>query len=1582
MIDASYHGGNSANEEQRGVADRMESLRLSISSENDTTKFQKKIILTGATGFVGTAILRELLLQRESLSLERVILICRKKGKMSAQSRIERLIDKPIFDFLTREEKVSLIEVMEGDVTMESAGLAPIDLAKIVQDASISQIVHCAASVSFTLELPNAAESNITSSLNLQMLTGRLKNKKAQFVHISTAFVHGDRTGSKDSPLPEELFDFQSFNPREIYRSMCSTQYYASKAFSELKFPNTYSFSKSVCEHLLSQNSQVNTLIIRPSIVGPAVEAPFEGWAGDRPSTIVAGPCLHLSNQWNVWHLGRQHATCFPADLLARFVIAKAFNDDSKSSSNDGASLSDGSFDRISNISDESSEFEDLGSNSSSKNMVNRQLLRIYNATWDAKSSQNASFSWIEFSTAYLHLGSVLGYFSRSSAMMQLLVSAQIIPTSNPTIEALTTLQQLLIRSPFKLATAFYEYMGLSTLKLKKLLTFLDLPLLFFPFVKDEFYFQSELDAPQCFDAERYSFSCGVAAHRFVSSRHGSKENTTSAQQPLKRMSCFAVGGKNHSHGSSSLWWAFCQPRGGFILRLVAAFIAYLLRLISTVVTVDLNSFRNHLRAAKAKNKDEQVHLVLVPTHRSFFDFILLSYVFFSVPELHVDLPYIVAADEFQYLPFVGWLARRLRAFYIKRGKGRIDPNLQGRLRSLKKKHTGATFEVFIEGKRSRDRRFVGPKTGLLKSLKNSGGDHVILPVSISYECIPEQDILSQESAGSCRRGLTVSGLMFWLNDVFRGKVNIGKVHIAASDPIPMECESDEDYKQLVDEIQISQQKGIVVSEYHIGAASKLLDIEQSVLREALPILGCRYWPMTYVSDIPDLPTDRTTLLTIVLHFGHALAPLFFENRRKWSIWLNRSSSPSSQESAISDHNIQQLYNQLVIYFDSADAMVNESILRLKNKGFVEPDDDHIFQTIKGITCTTVPEPILRAAISMNLSDTSTRHALSLYQAPFSSVNPNLVNGIEKLGFWGFNDSGFIAKTDERGKRYVTMKGSRYALCGKRMTKLLPFIESSLKVRIDLSKEFSTVHPKWASNVESNFSADDKKYLGVTFQGQLSFSTLDRLRHGTGHSQEDVFAIRNGEDIRIPDVVLWPSSEGQVIAAVAAAKKKGWCLIPFGGGTNVIEATRCPRRQIEPRPIVSLSLKNMDRVLWLNEEDGLAHVEAGITGRRLVEYLSNRGYTMGHEPDSIEFSTLGGWIATKASGMKRSKYGNIEDIVVSTRIVGPNGVLWKVSNEKRTDLGRHSEGIDVRALAFGSEGCLGIITSAIIRVWPLPEVKKYGSVIFPQFNDGLQFLKVLSREPRTMPACVRLLDNAHFRLGQALRPDETSWLHEARDIIGKALISLHKTSDFHTESVVCATISYEGSDREVREQMAKVSKLSRMYGGILLGSRVGKAGYDLTYMIAYLRDFAMTYHVLGESFETFSPWSKIESLIAATKERIVSEHTARLLPGVPFVGCRVTQLYHEGVCLYFYMCINFEGFEDRASEIYADLERAARDEILKQGGSLSHHHGLGKLRSAFAKKRSSPEFQNVITSIKDSVDEDNVFGARNGLFAP
>jgi alkyldihydroxyacetonephosphate synthase len=298
-------------------------------------------------------------------------------------------------------------------------------------------------------------------------------------------------------------------------------------------------------------------------------------------------------------------------------------------------------------------------------------------------------------------------------------------------------------------------------------------------------------------------------------------------------------------------------------------------------------------------------------------------------------------------------------------------------------------------------------------------------------------------------------------------------------------------------------------------------------------------------------------------------------------------------------------------------------------------------------------------------------------------------------------------------------------------------------------------------------------------------------------------------------------------------------------------------------------------------------------------------------------------------------------------------------------------------LIIGSEGCLGIITSAVIRIWPLPDVKDYDSLLLSDFDQGLHFVRDVSLLNHKSPASCRLLDNEHFRLGQALQPED-SWMVQVQKASAKSL--LNWSGSFDPMRVVCVTISYEGSKDEVSEQKRAMGRLFGVHGGIRLGATVGKAGYDMTFMIAYLRDFAMTYHFLGESFETFAPWSRVEAIVRVTKERIIREHAARCLPGLPFVGCRVTQLYHEGVCLYFYLCMNFEKV-DNAGLVFSEIERAARSEILLQGGSLSHHHGIGKVRSSFLDDINSPALQGAMKSVKQGMDPDNIFAARNGAFA-
>ena len=178
--------------------------------------------------------------------------------------------------------------------------------------------------------------------------------------------------------------------------------------------------------------------------------------------------------------------------------------------------------------------------------------------------------------------------------------------------------------------------------------------------------------------------------------------------------------------------------------------------------------------------------------------------------------------------------------------------------------------------------------------------------------------------------------------------------------------------------------------------------------------------------------------------------------------------------------------------------------------------------------------------------------------------------------------------------------------------------------------------------------------------------------------------------------------------------------------------------------IVSMDLSRLNKILWIDPTNLMACIQAGAVGRHIEEQLAQHGFTLGHEPDSIEFSTLGGWIATYASGMKKNRYGNIEDLVLDVHVVTARGELSRSAVAPR-----ESVGLDAMRFVFGSEGNLGIITHAVVKIFPLPEVQRYDSLLFPSFEQGVSFLYDLTRQA-TPPASVRLVDNLQFQLSQTL----------------------------------------------------------------------------------------------------------------------------------------------------------------------------------------------------------------------------------------
>ncbi len=566
---------------------------------------------------------------------------------------------------------------------------------------------------------------------------------------------------------------------------------------------------------------------------------------------------------------------------------------------------------------------------------------------------------------------------------------------------------------------------------------------------------------------------------------------------------------------------------------------------------------------------------------------------------------------------------------------------------------------------------------------------------------------------------------------------------------------------------------------------------------------------------------------------------------------------------------------------------------------------------------------------------------------------------------WGFKDTQFVMRPD----RSVYVTGNRYAISGPDMPGVIPFAEDMLHIHLDQAdlmpeRQDKPVPPPRVNPAFLQALADSFP------TSQVSQDDHARLLHSHGQTTADeVYKVLYGALERVADLIFYPESEADAERIVQLAQAHNVVLVPYGGGTSVSAALKLPAD--EDRMIVVVDMRRMNKIEWIDRENYRASVQAGITGQQLEDALAAEGFTSGHEPDSMELSTLGGWIATNASGMKKNRYGNIEDIVENITMVTPRGVV-----EQTAAMPRIAMGMQFQNLLFGSEGNLGLITRAVIRLYQLPEVKKYGSLVFPDFKTGADFLYALTRAG-VLPASIRLVDNIQFRFGQALKPRPT----QQEALIGKAQKAyLLRVKGFDPHQLCAATIVMEGSAEEVAYQERIVNRLAAQYGGVAGGAANGRRGYMLTYAIAYIRDFLIDYQILGETYETTVPWDKIHDVIDAVTRKAQEQHTAYGLPGRPYVSPRITQLYHTGVCIYFTHGFSAKGVSD-PDRVFSDIEHSLRETIIAHGGSISHHHGVGKLRKDFMADTVSPTTVELLKAIKQADDPDNIFGIRNNIFA-
>lgn len=440
-----------------------------------------------------------------------------------------------------------------------------------------------------------------------------------------------------------------------------------------------------------------------------------------------------------------------------------------------------------------------------------------------------------------------------------------------------------------------------------------------------------------------------------------------------------------------------------------------------------------------------------------------------------------------------------------------------------------------------------------------------------------------------------------------------------------------------------------------------------------------------------------------------------------------------------------------------------------------------------------------------------------------------------------------------------------------------------------------------------------------------------RLRHTRGKSTPDLLRIRAGEADDAPDAVVLPGTHEQVLELLQVCAEERVAVVPFGGGTSVVGGLAAQRGGFAA--VLALDLRRLQRLLEVDEVSRTATLEPGLRGPEAEALLAAHGYTIGHHPQSFHYATLGGFAATRSSGQASAGYGRFDERVVGLRVATPRGTL---------ELGRaprSAAGPDLRQLFLGSEGSLGVITALRVEVRPAPSVRVYEGWRFGSFADGAGALRRLVQDG-PVPTVLRLSDEAETALNLA---------HPAELGAGGA------------GGCLCIA-GYEGSEADVEARRAGGAAVLRACGAELdaPAGAEWEHGRDTG---PYVRDALLDAGALVETLETATFWSGLEGLYEAVARALRETLTA--LGSPPIVLCHISHVYRSGASLYY--TVGAAQLEDPLAQWRA-AQHAAGEAILAAGGTISHHHGVGRDHREHYAREIGPLGVEVLRAVKAALD--------------
>jgi alkyldihydroxyacetonephosphate synthase len=469
----------------------------------------------------------------------------------------------------------------------------------------------------------------------------------------------------------------------------------------------------------------------------------------------------------------------------------------------------------------------------------------------------------------------------------------------------------------------------------------------------------------------------------------------------------------------------------------------------------------------------------------------------------------------------------------------------------------------------------------------------------------------------------------------------------------------------------------------------------------------------------------------------------------------------------------------------------------------------------------------------------------------------------------------------------------------------------------------------------------------------VSVAPLDRVVHARGKSLRDLIRQRRGELGRVPDVVVRPGGEDEVTAVLRAAVTSDAVVIPFGGGSSISGSLEVP--VTETRPVISVDLVRLDKLVAIDGSSRLARVQAGVFGPKLEEQLGAQGYTFGHFPDSFTHSTLGGWIATRSSGMQSDRYGDIADMTKGLRVVTPSGTL--VTRPVPT----MSTGPSVREMVLGSEGRLGLITEATVHVRRIPERRTILGYLFPTFAAGLAAMRDIAASECSV-SVTRVSDAHETQFSFAMRKRATL----VDKLQSKALrIFLQRRLGYDLRQMSLSFIGYEGSDRHVAEQRRAVGKVVKRHGGLCIGSGPGALYDQKKFDTPHIRDFLLDRGVAADVSETAMPWSYLRPVYDAVTAAASGAFAELAVHG--YLMCHLSHSYHAGACLYFTFAFQPTPGGDMIVE-YDVVKSAIQQAFVDNGATLSHHHAVGTEHAQWLEQDISAPGVAMLQALFDGTD--------------